>query len=313
MASPLHIIFGTGPVGCWTARSLRQQGIPVKAVNRSGMRPSLMSADVEILTADVSVPEQAIKAARGATVVYQATNPPYHEWDKYFPGLQAGALAAAEAAGARYVSIENLYMYDSSSPMNEKSRVAPRSKKGELRAKMAEEVMQAHNRGRVRATALRSSDYYGPGVLGSAFGERALGPLLAGKKAQIIGDPDVLHSFAYIEDVGQAAATLGLRDEAPGKVWVAPHAPALTQRAMVEKSCNLLGTAMKFSVISPMMMRLAGLFVPGARASVEMMYEFMEPFVVDSSQMETVFGLKPTAVEVGLERTVVWYKTHIRG
>ena len=119
MANPLHIIFGTGPVSCWTARSLRQQGIPVKAVNRSGMRPALMSADVEILTADVSVPEQAIKAAKGATVVYQATNPPYHEWDKYFPGLQAGALAAAEAAGARYVSIENLYMYDSSSPMNE--------------------------------------------------------------------------------------------------------------------------------------------------------------------------------------------------
>jgi nucleoside-diphosphate-sugar epimerase len=70
---------------------------------------------------------------------------------------------------------------------------------------------------------------------------------------------------------------------------------------------------MKFSVIRPMMMRLAGLFVPGARASVEMMYEFTESFVVDSSQMETVFGLKPTAVEVGLERTVKWYKTQMRG
>ena len=41
-----------------------------------------------------------------ASVVYQALNPPYHQWHEFFPGLQAGALAAAKAAGARYVSIE---------------------------------------------------------------------------------------------------------------------------------------------------------------------------------------------------------------
>jgi nucleoside-diphosphate-sugar epimerase len=226
--------------------------------------------------------------------------------------LQAGALAAATAAGARYVSIENLYMYDASSPMNEDSRIAPKSKKGGLRARMAEEVMQAHRRGNVRATALRSSDYYGPGVVGSAFGDRAVGALLSGRKAQVLGSPDTPHSFAYIEDVGRAAATLGMRDEALGKVWIAPHAPAVTQRAMVEKACALLGIEPQFAVISPTMMRMAGLFVPGARASVEMMYEFLEPFVVDSRRIETVFGLIPTPVEIGLKRTVAWYAAHVR-
>jgi len=312
MDEALHVIFGTGPVGCWTARALREHNIPVKAVNRSGKRPALMPADVDIIAADISVPEQAIMAAQGSAVVYQAANPPYHEWHLHFPGLQAGALAAAKAVGARYVSIENLYMYDSSSPMNEDSRVAPRSKKGELRAKMAEDVMQAHRRGDVRATALRSSDYYGPGVLRSACGDRCLGALVTGKKAQVLGAADKQHSFAYIEDVGTAAATLGMREEGLGKVWIAPHAPAVTQRAMVEKACGLLGIQPAFSVISPMMMRMAGLFVPGARASIEMMYEFLEPFVVDSSRMERAFGLKPTPIEVGLERTVEWYKAHFK-
>jgi hypothetical protein len=37
-----HLIFGTGPAACWTAKALVDQGISVKAVNRSGTRPALM-------------------------------------------------------------------------------------------------------------------------------------------------------------------------------------------------------------------------------------------------------------------------------
>ena len=312
MVHVTHVVFGTGPAGCWIARALREQGLPVRAVNRSGSRPSLMPADVELVAANVSVPAQAIMAAEGAAVIYQAANPPYHQWHLFFPGLQAGALAAAKAVGARYVSIENLYMYDSSAVMTEDSRVAPRSKKGELRARMAEEVMRAHRAGEVRATALRSSDYYGPGVLGSAFGDRTLGALVAGKKAQVLGAADKPHSFAYIEDVGKAAVALGLRDEALGIAWIAPHAPALTQHAMVGKACSALGIEPRYTVVGPAMLRLAGLFVPGAKASVEMMYQFTEPFVVDSGRFEQAFDMKPTPLDTGLLKTAEWYRASFR-
>lgn len=308
MPQQTHIIFGTGPVGCWTAHALRGLNILVRAVNRSGKRPDLMPDDVEVVTADVSDPQQAIEAARGATVVYQALNPPYHQWHKYFPGLQAGTMVAAKAAQARYVSIENLYMYDPSKPMMEESPIVPKSKKGKLRAKMAEEVMAAHQRGEIRAAALRSSDYYGPGVLGSALGEMIFGNLVAGKKAQIGGSAVMPHSFAYIEDVGKAAAILGTREEALGEVWIAPHAPALSQGEVVEMACQMLEIEPRISVISPMMMRLAGLFVPEARATVEMMYEFTEPFVVDSRKFEQVFQANATSIEEGVRKTVIWYQ-----
>lgn len=182
MPTELHVILGTGPVGCWTARALRNQGRAVRAVNRSGVRPGLMPADVEMVKVDLADPTQAATAATGASVVYQALNPPYHLWHELFPALQSAALSAAKTANARYVSVENLYMYDSSKPMTEASQVAPVSKKGALRQKMAEEVMAAHARGEVGTTALRSSDYYGPGVLGSALGERVFGNLVAGRR-----------------------------------------------------------------------------------------------------------------------------------
>ncbi|MDX9701165.1 NAD-dependent epimerase/dehydratase family protein [Rhodanobacter lindaniclasticus] len=311
MPTELHVIFGTGPVGCWTARALRSQGCAVRAVNRSGVRPGLMPADVEMVKADVADPTQAATAATGASVVYQALNPPYHLWHEFFPALQAAALAAAKTANARYVSIENLYMYDSSKSMNEASPVAPVSGKGALRQKMAEQVMAAHTRGEVRTTTLRSSDYYGPGVLGSALGERVFGNLVAGKTAQLSGSTTMPHSFAYIEDVGLAAAALGRHDKALGQVWIAPHAPVRTQGQMVEEACRVLGVDPRISAVSPLMMRVVGLFVPAARASVEMMYEFTAPFVVDSSRIEREFDLSATPIPAAIQRTIEWYREHV--
>lgn len=310
MSNEQHVIFGTGPVGCWIARELREMDIPVRAVNRSGQRPDLMPSDVEIVAVDAANTAAAIAAAKGADVFYQALNPPYHQWHEYFPGLQAAALAAASSAGARYVSIDNLYMYDAANAITENSPIAPQSKKGKLRAQMAEAVMAAHQRGDIRATVLRSSDYFGPGVLGSALGEMVFGNLVLGKKAQVGGSAVMPHSFAYIEDVGRAAAILGTRDNALGKVWIAPHAPARTQGEMVEIACQVLGIKPQMTVISPIMMWIGGLFVPEARATVEMMYEFTKPFVVDSNHIQQTFALEPTPVDIGIERTVNWYKQH---
>lgn len=310
MNHPLHLVLGTGPVGCWIARILCQANLPVRAVNRSGQRPGLMPPEVEMVAADMSNLQQAIQAAQGATVIYQALNPPYHQWSTYFPGLQAGALAAAKAAGARYVSIENLYMYDSSQVISEKSPILPNSKKGKLRAKMGEEVLLAHQRGEMEVATLRSSDYYGPGVLGSALGEMVFGKLAAGKKAQITGSAKIPHAVAYIEDVAQAAVILGTHPQAIGKIWLAPHAPAVTQGELVELACQKLKRKPAFSVISPLMMRLAGLFVPEARAMVEMMYEFTAPFTVDSHQFEQTFLVSATPLTEGIGRTLAWYLAH---
>ena len=310
MSADLHVILGTGPVGTWIAQTLTSRGERVRLVNRSGRRPDLLQGEAEVVAADVSDAAQATSAAAGAAVVYQALNPPYDRWAELFPGLQAGALAAAKAAGARYVSIDDLYMYDSrSGPITEDSKVAPCSRKGELRARMAADVLAAHERGDVRASILRSADYYGPGVLGSAFGERVFPPILAGKPGKALGALDVPHSYAYIEDVAGAAVTLGTADQAPGRVWITPHAPAVTQREALDGIFAVIGKQPRYKVISPRLLRFAGLFSSATREVVEMMYEFTQPFTVDSSRMQAAFELQATPFADGLARTVAWYRT----
>jgi nucleoside-diphosphate-sugar epimerase len=307
-AEGLHVILGTGPVGCWTARALAHRGVAVRAVNRSGRHPALMPEAVEVVAADATDRDAIIAASAGAAVVYQALNPEYHRWHDLFQGLQAAALAAARATGARYVSIENLYMYDSSATMTEDSPIAPRSRKGALRQEMAQEVVGAHAAGEVQAAQLRSSDYFGPGVRDSAMGEMVFGRLLAGKSAQVAGSTSQAHSFAYVPDVGRAAAALGLDPGTAGRVWLAPHGPATTQGEMVTRAAGLMGVTPRTSVASPAMMRLIGLFSPGARETVEMMYEFTAPFVVDSRRITDELGLEPTPLGEALAATVAWYR-----
>lgn len=310
MSADLHVVLGTGPVGTWIANDLIARGERVRLVNRSGRRPDLLQGEAEVVAADVSDAARATSAASGAAVVYQALNPPYDKWHELFPGLQASALAAARAAGARYVSIDNLYMYDSlAGPMTEESPILPRSRKGELRARMAADVLAAQERGDVQAVILRSSDYYGPGVTGSALGERVFPPVLAGKPGEAIGALDLLHSYAYIEDVARAAVALGTSDDSLGRVWITPHAPAATQREVLTGVFRETGAQPRFRVVGAGMMRLAGLFSKAAREVVEMMYEYRHPFTVDSSLMERTYGLQATPLADGLSRTVAWYRT----
>ncbi len=41
-----------------------------------------------------------------------------------------------------------------------------------------------------------------------------------------------------------------------------------------------------------------------------MMYEFEQPFVVDSSKFEQAFGMKTTPLKEAISETVAWYRSH---
>jgi hypothetical protein len=56
------------------------------------------------------------------------------------------------------------------------------------------------------------------------------------------------------------------------------------------------------------MLRLAGLFDPGAREMVEMSYEFDRDFVVESTESEAALGLTPTPLDESIAATTDWYR-----
>src|SRR3954452_8238537 len=140
---PRHVVFGTGAIGLALLGALRRRGETVRMVNRSGR--AAVPDCVGVVAGDPGALPFPTQVSRGASVVYQTLNPPYAEWTAQFPLLQAGVLAAAEAAGARLVSMENVYMYGrpAGRPLTEDRGYDAHTTKGQLRGRMARELLAA--------------------------------------------------------------------------------------------------------------------------------------------------------------------------
>lgn len=310
----LHVIFGTGALAKSVMQALQERGKTVKMINRTGKRPAEIPASVEVIGGDAYNVDFTRSVTQGADVVYQCAQPEYHRWVAQFPQLQAAIIEGTAANGAKLIVGENLYMYGDTHgrPMHENMPYATRTRKGKLRARMANQLLEAHRVGKVRVAMARGSDFFGPGVFGSALGERTIIPLLQGKPAEATGSLDQPHAFTYIRDFGEAMAILGEREEALGQAWHVPNASPCTQRQMLTQFFEEAGLDPKFSLMKKPMLMLGGLFVPAAREMIEMLYQFEKPFLVDSSKFINAFGNIATPYETAVKETVSWFREHLK-
>jgi nucleoside-diphosphate-sugar epimerase len=301
-----HVVLGAGPVGWWIAEELADLGAAVRVVTRSGGGPD--RPGVERHAADLTEADAAAAACRDAAVVYAAAQPEYHRWPQEFPDLQRRMLAAAEAEGAVYVAVENLYGYGRvDGPMTEDLPFLATTRKGRVRAQLAEEVVRCHVEGRVRTVAGRASDFFGPRAEGTAVGDRFFPSIVSGKAVSVIGEPDALHTFTFVRDFAQALVLLGNTEAAWGRAWHVPNSETVTIGQFAERSYAAAGTSGKVRVMPRWGLRVAGLFNPGARETVEMLYEFEHDFVVDDRAFTAAFGSPATPLDEALAETVAWW------
>ena len=306
-----HVIFGTGPIGLATLDALQRRGERVRMVNRSGRAD--VPADVEIVGGDAADPAFATSVVQGARVVYQALNPPYSEWSVQFPVLQTSVLGAAQATGARLVTLENVYLYGrpQGRVFTESSPFDTRTRKGLVRGRMALELLKAHRSGRVEVAIGRASDYFGPRAgAQSNLGDRVMPAALRDRTATVLGDPDQPHTYTYVPDIGEGLAVLGEHPDAVGQVWHLPNDPATrTTRQLVETAYRHAGRSRTRVRGTPtLLLRALGLFNPVIRELVEMQYEFEAPFVVDSRKISDAFGLHATPLDEAVAETVDSYR-----
>lgn len=311
--SNLHVVFGTGPLGRSVVNELVRCGQRARVISRSGKMAEVPQG-VEVVAGDLYDPAAVRRLTAGAVVAYQCAQPHYHEWPRKFPSLQAAIIEGLAGTGTKLVIGENTYMYGDTNgkPLTEDLPYAATTRKGKVRAAMSEAALAAHKAGKVQVALGRGSDFFGPWALGSSHGERVFYPALAGKSASFGGKLDLPHTVTYIGDFGRALVLLGERDEALGQAWHVPNdRPRITtQHQFAELVYRETGHPVKVSGMGKLMMALGGLFIPEARESVEMMYEFEKPFVVDSSKFEQAFGVKAMPIEEAIKVTVAWYRAH---
>ena len=299
------VILGYGPVGKAAAELLAKAGKPVVVAQRSA--PPSLPPGVDFVRCDVLDAPSVRAATTGAAQVVAAFGFAYDSavWRRDWPRAMANVIDACEAARARLVFFDNMYMYGpQTAPLTEDMPLTDYGKKPAVRAAVTRQWMAARDAGRIKVAALRAPDFYGPGAGNSHLGDIVFGNLASGKPAMLVAPPDTPHDFAYTPDLGRMVATLlDAPDEDFGQVWHSPCAPTRTPREILALGAAALGVKLRLSVVPLGLLPTIGVFAPFLREVAEMRFTFDRPYLVDARKWTRRFWRDVTPFEIGSPAT----------
>lgn len=296
-----HIVLGAGQIGSKVAQLLLTQEHDVVLCRRSA-QPSPVRG-LAITSVDLRDAAAVARITANAAAVYHCASPAYHRWHAELLPLTRAITDGIRRSRAHLVVIDNLYMYGETSHIDETSPITPVSRKGRLRAEAATILLEAG------AAIGRAAEFFGPDTPTTVFGEAFWNRVLAGKSAQVFGDPDQPHSYSFSPDVARGLVALGTRPGAHG-VWMLPTLPAQSTRSLVEQFAAALGRSVAIQPVPTAVLRVMGLFSPMMRELAEMTYQWKQPFVVHSDKFQREFGLEPTPWSEAVAQTVRWARSY---
>lgn len=298
-----HVVLGAGPIGRSVVELLVARGHEVTVVTRSAT--AVAGADALGMAGDDPRLREVLAGAAGLVI---ATNPPYHRWEEEWPPLLHNAIAGARDAGAGLVLIGNLYGYAPGTVMTAAEPLRPSTRKGAVRARIWEELLAAHQAGDLRATEIRASDYYGPQALttdGAHAGRRLVDPVLAGRTAWVLGEPDAPHSWTAVGDIAATAVVALTSGQAWGRPWVVPTDAPRSLREVADDVASAADLERaRVRRIPRLVIDAGGLVDPVLRGLREVRYQHDRPFVCDGSDTTALLGVPASPWSSVIEATV---------
>jgi nucleoside-diphosphate-sugar epimerase len=307
----IHTILGAGgAIADALSQELLARQLPVRLVSRHpAQRPG-----TTVLTADLTDAGQTLGAVTGSSVVYLCAGLPYNYtlWRQQWPRIIDNCIEACKRTQAKLIFFDNVYMYGrTEGPMTEDTPYNPSSRKGDLRARLATQLMSEVRKGHITATIARAADFYGPGASKTSIPDfLVFQRLLKNQPAQWLVNANAVHSLTYVPDAARALAILATDDNSWNQVWHLPTAaPALTGAEFIRLAARALGKQDKYKPLPSWMIRLGGLFDRTTAELYEMLYQYAYDYRFDSSKFEKAYGFMPTSYEEGIKATAAAHLT----
>lgn len=306
----MYTILGAGgPVANALTRELTNHNETIRLVSR---RPVETGKNTTWKKADLTNLAELREATKGATIVYLCAGIIYDAeiWKVQWPIIIKNVIAVTKENNARLIFFDNVYMYGLvKGAMTENTPYVPGSEKGEVRAGIANTIMDEVKAGNLNATIARAPDFYGTGSQNSFFDNMVLAKYAKKERAQWIGDINSKHCFIYIQDAGRAMYLLGTQPEHGNQIWHLPTSPALTGKQFLQMTAQIYHTKPTYFALKKWMLWLVGKFQKAVAGTVEMYYQYDHDYIFDSSKFEKTFNFKPTPYEEGIrEMSETLYK-----
>jgi nucleoside-diphosphate-sugar epimerase len=300
------ILGANGTIGKVLAKELSNHTDKIRLVSRN---PVKINESDELFPADLSEVENVDMAVKGSDVVYLVVGFDYKlsVWEEKWPRLMRATIDSCIKYNSRLVFFDNVYLYDINAipHMTEESLINPPSKKGVVRKKIAQMIMDEVKAGKLMAMIVRSADFYGPGNEKSLVNELVYNNIKKGKASNWFINADKKHSLTYTPDAARATALLGNTGDAYNQVWHLPtDKNTLTGRDLIDLFSSEMNVGSKITVISMWLLRILGLFIPVLKEMPEMIYQYDRDYFFDSSKFENRFKFETTTYQEGVRQTV---------
>ena len=311
----IYTILGAGgTIGEALKQEFIKRALPDRTV-RMVRRTSSVSNDpiFENISADILDSKSVNDAVRGSDVVFLVAGLPYKikTWQTQWHIVMQNAIDACAEHGAKLIFFDNVYMYGKvNGMMTEETPFNPCSKKGDVRAHIAQMLLDAVATKKITGMIARAADFYGPNTPLSMFTTLVVENVLKGKSPQALVRTDAKHSFTFTPDCGRALIDLALDNSAYNQTWHLPTCnPAMTAQEMSDTFLKLIPSEKnKMQVLSKTVLSILGLFIPILRELKEMLYQYESEYYFDSTKFEKHFGYGATNYEQGLQQTAAFYK-----
>ena len=299
----MHTILGAGgPVANSLTKVLSTAGEIVRLVSR---KPIQTHGTVAWMGADLKDLAQLKKAAHGSTIIYLCAGLPYNKrvWADEWPVIMQNVIDATRSVNAKLIFFDNVYMYGYvKGVMTEETPYNPASKKGEIRAKIAEQIMTEARAGNIRACIARAADFYGSESMNSFVDSMVLARLAKNQKAMWLGDASRKHSFTYVPDTGEALYTLAKDPVSDSQVWHLPTASALTGTQLIHLAAKEFNVKPGYMEVNKLLLNAMGLFNKLIQETSEMYYQYQHDYIFSSEKFETTYNLHPLEYEEGIRQ-----------
>jgi nucleoside-diphosphate-sugar epimerase len=297
------ILGSGGAIGIPLAKELKNYTSEIRLVSRN---PKKVNDTDELYPLDLNDLRRLPDAIKGSDIVYLTIGFEYNLkiWQERWPRLMKAVIEACQFYGAKLVFFDNVYMYAKSAIpfMTEESTNLPPSRKGSVRNEVAQMINTAVEQNKLTALIARAADFYGPDNKNSALEQMVARNLLAGKKVQTFGNPDKIHTYTYTPDAARATALLGNTEDAWNQVWHLPTTKELfTGYEWIGLFARELNVEPKIQHVPTWMLRLLGLFIPVMKEFPEMMYQYEQDYIFDSTKFEKKFGMLATSPADGVK------------
>jgi nucleoside-diphosphate-sugar epimerase len=308
------LIGGSGNIGQLMQEFLTQNQSKTISIGRN--LPTKKLTNVEYKVADYFNINSLTEALKGCSFAYLLVGLEYKAdiWEKDWPRLITSVIEACHNTGAKLVFFDNVYGYGRfDSNIVENLEYNPCSRKGKVRAEVNKVINQKTKEGYIRSVTAKAADFYGPNIATSVVGDRFFEQIITKQTAELVGNKEKIHTFTFVEDIPEALFTLALDDKNNGETFHLPTTDEmLTQAQFAQLACTKAGTDIKKYVeIKGLMLFIFSFFAPILKEFKEMLYQFENDYVFDSTKIYQWYPSlkKATSYSEGLQKTVDYYKS----